>query len=221
MRPLLVTAGATRNRVDAIRYLSAHAGGQTALSILTKVGLSAHFLGSAEAILRARLAQVSAQQVGKPLPGWTLEEYQGTRDLMARMEQWLRQHPDGVLVHSAAVGDYEVEGTPGKIPSNQPEVHLSLRPGPKIIDHVRQWAPESRIMSFKAGSPELTADRLEMIARAQRQRTDSDMVFANIIGRLEDSVMLVSDDQTIAFETREAAIRAAAEQIRAWCNEVP
>lgn len=199
-----MTAGATRNPVDAIRYLSANATGSTALALarLLREAHPVRILGSAEACLRG----------GGEFP---TEEFGGTRDLMARMERWLRAHPDGVLIHSAAVGDYEVpDPTAGKIPSGQPEMVIRLVPAPKIVDHVRAWAPGCFLVSFKAGRPGLTPEELEAIARAQLRRTGSDLVWANALGALS-TVLLVGEAETVRFADRDAAARALAARVPA------
>lgn len=205
MRPVLLTAGATRNPVDAIRYLSAHASGRTGLQVaagLRARGASVHLLGSAEAALRAP-ADLSVETFGS------------TRDLMARMERWLGQHPEGAVVHSAAVGDYEVATADHKLPSNRSELVLRLTPTPKILDHLRQWAPGCRVVSFKAASPETSRQELVEIARAQLRRTGSSLVFANIIGQLQASATLVSEAGATHFDQRDQAIEALIERVAA------
>ena len=206
MRPILFTAGATRNPVDAIRYLSAGASGGTAVALAASMpDRRIHLLGSPEALLRAQLAGVRG----------TLEAYGGTRDLMARMERAIRATPDAVVVHSAAVGDYELAApTTEKIPSGRESITLTLVPAPKIVDRVREWAPDAALVSFKAAPPGTTPDALEAIARAQLVRTRSDLVFANALGALDTSVLLVSATGAQAFERRDAAVEA----LRAWIN---
>lgn len=217
MKPLLLTAGATRNRVDAIRYLSAFAGGQTALSILSDLPETpVYLLGSGEAVLRARLAMAERALAGEKRWSLQTEEFTGTRDLMGRMERWIRGNPYGVVVHSAAVGDYEAEPNASKIPSGQPEISIRLRPGPKIVDHVKDWAPECKLVSFKAGKPGLKPVELEQIAKGQLLRTESDLVFANVLGEIETSVLLVERERTRAFNRRTDAIKALVETLKSW-----
>ncbi len=195
--PLLLTAGATRNPIDAIRYLSAHATGRTGIDLAARLGAThaVHLLGSAEACLRAP-------------PGLSTEEFTSTRDLMARMERWIAAHPRAVVIHSAAVGDYEADPLATKIPSGAPELVLRLHPAPKIVDRVRAWAPEAFLVSFKAGAPGLTPDALEAIARAQLERTGSDLVFANVLGAIETTVLLVTREGTTAYPRRSDALAA-------------
>lgn len=207
MKPALVTAGGTRNPIDAIRALSAGSSGSTGVALAR--GLAPRFevrlLGSTEACLRARLAD----------PGLHTREFGSTRDLMAQVEAELRARPGGVLVHSAAVGDYEAADTATKLPSGQPELHLRLTPTPKIVDRVREWDPDLFLVSFKAGSPDWDDARLEAVARAQLERTRSDLVFANRLGDLQASCMLLDAAGTTRFAAREAALAALLDRLLA------
>ena len=197
MRPVLITCGGTRNPVDAIRYLSAGATGTTGIAIarrLREAGRDVHVLGSLEAALRA--------------PDLAVEVYGSTRDLLARVQRWCTANPDGVVVHSAAVGDYEAATDAGKIPSGQAELVLRLTPTPKIVDQIHTWAPNTWLVSFKAGRPEIPADELEAIARAQARRTGSKVVFANALDHTATDVMLVGPDETARYANREDALEA-------------
>lgn len=197
MADVLITAGATRNPLDAIRYLSAHATGRTGVDLAARLALRHRvlLLGSTEACLRAP-------------PEQDTETYTSTRDLMAQMERWCRAHPDGVVIHSAAVGDYEAAARTDKIPSGQPCITFTLTPTPKIVDHLRDWCPGLFLVSFKAADPSVTLAELEAIARAQLVRTRSDLVFANCIGRIDRDVLLVRPDRTDHHADRAAAIDA-------------
>ena len=207
MRPILITAGATRNPLDSIRYLSAFSSGSTGARLAAALqDRDVTLLGSAEACLRAGAAQQT-------------EEFRSTRDLMARMERWGRDHPDGVVIHAAAVGDYEAlpaagQAGPAKIPSGRAELTITLRPTPKIIDHIHRWSTGIQLISFKAASPETADARLVEIAQAQRARTRSVLVFANIIGRLDEGVRLLGADGPSWHATRGAALEALIAAVR-------
>jgi phosphopantothenoylcysteine decarboxylase/phosphopantothenate--cysteine ligase len=175
-----------------MRYLSAHSSGRTGVAIAQAAPGDVFLLGSPEARLR-----------GPDVAG---ETFGSTRDLLARMEGWCRAHPTGVVVHACAVGDYEVAEAGGKIPSGQAELTLTLRPTPKILDRIRGWSPDLRIVSFKAAPPESTPTDLARIAEAQRARTDSALVFANTIGRLSEGIVLVDADGATHHPTRAAAL---------------
>lgn len=202
MRPVLITAGATRNPIDAMRYISSFSSGTTGVwlgTTLREAGCRVELYGSAEARLRA-----------PELPG---EEFTSTRDLMARMQRWVEQNPGGVVVHAAAVGDYEADLAGGKLPSGMAALNLSLKPTPKIVDHLKRWDSGLFLVSFKAAAPETETDALFRIADAQRLRTASDLVFANVLGRLKTDVMLVDERGSRIFADRELGLQALAEQI--------
>ncbi len=205
MRAVLITAGATRNPLDAIRYISAHSSGRTGVGIAEQLSAQqpVTLLGSAEACLRARGA-------------YTTAEFTSTRDLMAQMQRWAEANPDGVIVHAAAVGDYEADAGAAKIPSGQDTLLLRLTPTPKIIDRIQSWAPDGRLVSFKAASPETSDADLLTIAQRQRQRTHSDLVFANVIGRLRRGVLLLGEDGPRWHDRRQDAIHALIKTISAW-----
>lgn len=192
---VLVTGGATRNPIDAMRHVSANSSGRTSVHLArawSDAGHDVHLLGSPEAVVRGE--------------GLSTEGFGSTRDLMARMERWVRAHPSGTVVHAAAVGDYEVaEAADGKIPSGQDEVVIVLKPTPKIADAVRGWGLTGHFVTFKAAGPETSPKQLAALATKQRARTGSDLVFANVLGRIGTNVALVGDEVRW-FERRSDAL---------------
>lgn len=206
---VLITAGATRNPIDVMRSITANSTGATGLWLASALAAQGEItvLGSTEALLRAAL-----ERGGAPAPPGRVERAFGsTRDLMAQMEAWVRAHPEGVVIHAAAVGDYEAaprgEG-PQKIPSGQASLQLPLQATPKIVDEVRRWAPGVRLVSFKAASPETSPDALVAIAEAQRLRTGSDAVFGNVLSRLGELAVLVGPRGARRFTDRGEALAA-------------
>lgn len=198
MRPVLITAGATRNRIDAMRFISAHSSGRTGAHIAE--ALNPHrvlLLGSPEACLRASERVQTAA-------------YGDTMDLMQMMKDWISLHPDGIVVHASAVGDYMADpsdaSSQGKLPSGQPELSLRLVPTPKILDQLKDWSADIFLASFKAAPPHTDAAGLEQLARAQATRTSSDLVFANTIGQLTTEVVVLDQERAVTHSTRDGAI---------------
>lgn len=203
-RPVLITAGATRNPVDAIRFLSAHSGGSTGVALaraLADVGPVTLF-GNPEALLRAPA-------------GVETVEYGGTLDLEAKMRDWVGAHRGALIVHAAAVGDYLPIYTPSKIPSGAEEITLRMVRGPKILDQIKGWDPGCLLVSFKAAAPETDRAGLARIASAQRARTGSDLVFANVLGQLGSLLLIADADGEQHFDSRSAALDGLVAAIRA------
>lgn len=202
-RPCLVTAGATRNPIDAMRYLAAYSSGRTGVTVAHELAAdhAVTLLGSPEACLRTTSSL-------------TTEGFGDTRDLMTRMEEWIRANRGGVVVHAAAVGDYEAEPSPDKISSGLDELVIRLRRAPKIADHVKDWDPGCTFVTFKAAGPNTDAEQLVAMCRAQLRRTGSDHVFGNVIGALQTTAVLVDADGSEAFKDRLYALQALAARLR-------
>jgi phosphopantothenoylcysteine synthetase/decarboxylase len=161
-------------------------------------------MGSAEACLRAP----------SPSALFDIEEFTSTRDLLTRMKRWVHDHPTGVVIHAAAVGDYEAQDTAGKIPSGQSELLLRLKPTPKILPLLKEWSREIRLVSFKAAPPGTLPPDLLGIARAQRDASGSQTVFANIIGCLDRGILVLHHEQEQWFDDRAKALSHLSLSIR-------
>jgi phosphopantothenoylcysteine decarboxylase/phosphopantothenate--cysteine ligase len=199
MRAILITAGATRNPIDAMRFISAHSTGRTGAWLATALSQVAHvtMLGSPLALTHCAPPVVTL-------------DFTSTQDLMNKMEVWVRANPDGLVIHAAAVGDYAVADLSAdqKIPSGQEVLSLRLIPTPKILDAIRDWSGTVSLVSFKAASPGTTGSALEAIAANQGKRTGSDRVFANTIGALDSDVLIWSASGCTWHQKREDALEA-------------
>ncbi len=199
-RPVLISAGATRNPIDSMRCITANSSGGTGVALATALQPDhpVHLLASPQAALRASAAGVSS-----------VELFESTVDLMERMERWVRAHPRGIVIHAAAVGDYAPEASGGKVSSGKACWTLELAPTPKILDHIRGWAGDELVLvSFKAAAPETGDSDLVGIARKQAERTASDLVFANVLGRLGTRVAIVTPEDERWFDDRQDALQA-------------
>jgi hypothetical protein len=196
MRPILLVGGAPRIMVDAVRYLSVAASGRTALRL--REILSHHGHGEVDMLLAS-----SAQ------PELHALRFETRIQLEEQLRRWVGLHPEGVVVMSVAVNDYELQSTQvmtggiattstpeHKIPSGADEVVLRLRPASKVIDQLRPWGLRGPIIAFKY------QERASVIAAAQalQKRVGAAMVFAN---------SLEGDFQALveAHRVREAANR--------------
>lgn len=195
-RPVLVTAGSTRNAIDAMRYMAAYSSGRTGARIanlLAEGGREVHLLGSPEACLRAG-------------EGVTVEEFGSTRDLLSRMAEWVAKNPRAVVIHAAAVGDYETEPKQGKIPSGQSELVIHLKRAPKIINLIKSWAPNCTLVGFKAAGPNTSAEQLVAICKRLLTGVQADLVLGNVIGALDTTATLVDQYGAETFEARSDAL---------------
>ena len=148
-----------------------------------------------------------------------IEIFSSTRDLEEKMLSWLTRFSNGIVIHSAAVGDYEIGDASNqdkKISSNQSELILKLRPAPKILPQLKRSAPLSKVISFKAASPDISIEEMIEIAKMQFQKSNSDLVFANQIGQTHQNVALVLAERVLKFERRTDAIEGLLSLVNSW-----
>ncbi len=209
MPVVIVTAGATRNPIDAMRYISARSAGTTGIGLardLTARGARVILLGSRETLLHVRPGDVEKQV-----------EYGSTRDLMSKMEEQIRANPGAAVVHSAAVGDYEAVPRTDKIPSNLGELTLTLRPTPKIVDLIKTWSPRSFLVSFKAAGPGTTQEELHTLCENQRIRTKSDLVLGNVLGNINGTTAICDEGgftPLVRYDAMQQIVERVVEAIR-------
>lgn len=200
-RPILLTGGAPRVPIDVIRHLTLPATGATALDLARRLaGLPISLLLSQDA-----------------LPHPEARRFTTRADLDAAVASWVKACPEGVVVMSAAVNDYQVEGTEwhaagavrrfpasAKLPSGAEELVIRLRPAPKLIGCLPAWGHRGPLVAFKYEAP------ATVVASAQRlqQERQAALVVAN---SLDGAVQaLVSAQEIRGFPDRPSLLAALA-----------
>ena len=211
MKPILITAGATHNPIDVMRSITAHASGKTGAQIALALK-NTTLLGSALAC--EHLIRRSQESSVSPPP---FAHFGSTRHLQKLMHEWIEQNPAGIVIHSAAVGDYECEQiSSNKISSKQDSLILKLIPAPKILSGLQHLSKGLKIVSFKAASPNVSDDELRAIAQKQLEESQSAMVFANRLGSTDKDIIIVLKSGHRKYTKRSDAIQALIEQTTVW-----
>jgi len=183
-RHVVVTSGATSERIDPVRVLTNRASGRTG-----------------RAVARAcyvRGADVTLLHDGADVPYATVERVESAAEMLdAALDAC---HDADALVSAAAISDYTVDPSPEKIRSGQ-DLTLSLEPTPKLIDEVRETYPDIAIVGFKA---ETSGDDDEMLEHARKtlERARLSFVVANdasVMGETETRALLVDADEHTEF----------------------
>ncbi|ASJ07236.1 bifunctional phosphopantothenoylcysteine decarboxylase/phosphopantothenate--cysteine ligase CoaBC [Thermococcus pacificus] len=181
---VLVTAGATREYIDPIRYITNASSGKMGVALAEEAELR-----GAEVTLIKTRGSVSSF-VENQIEVETVEE------MLAAIENELKAKKYDVVVLAAAVSDFRVkEKADVKIKSGKP-LTLELEPTPKIIDRVKELQPDTFLVGFKAETG-LSEEELIAAARKQIERAGSDLVVANTLsafGSEENEVLLVTGD---------------------------
>ncbi|CAM3018442.1 phosphopantothenoylcysteine decarboxylase [Rariglobus hedericola] len=137
---ILITSGATREPIDAVRFLSNVSTGRT--GALLADALTAH--GHVVTLLHGEAA-VRAQHVAAS------ESFSSTTDLQSQLRRLLGTGNFDAVIHAAAVSDYRPSETrDGKMSSYATEITLRLVPTPKLLPELKQCAPHPiKVIGFK------------------------------------------------------------------------
>lgn len=162
----VITAGGTSEPIDAVRVIS---------------NLSSGRLGArlAESFARSgvRVTLLTSGHRPEPHPGIEVVPYRDSEQLRTELDALLEQSPD-IVCMAAAVSDYTVIPSAGKLSSDADSITLTLTRAPKILPTLRPRCPNALIVGFKLLSDVSPAHLLE-VARAQSERCGLDATVAN------------------------------------------
>ncbi len=205
-RRILVTGGPTPVPIDGVRRIVNRFSGRLATAIAT------------ELLLRGADPELLLGEGSSPPPAWLPHEwvstYEAYRDRVleavgADEAPTAPNRPPAAAILSAAVSDYQPRQVhAGKLASGQPQLHLELEPTAKVIDLVRQAAPDLPMVTFKVLQG---ASEQELLAEARRRLERFQLVVANHAEEVQGSeqrAWLVSAGGTSRHEGK-AAIAAA------------
>ena len=178
---IVVTAGATKERLDPIRVLTNRASGKTG-----------------RAVARAcyhRGADVTLVHDGPAVPYADVVAVE-TADEMIDACRAAAASADA-LVSAAAIADFATEPADEKIRSGEP-LSVELWPTPKLLDAVRERHPSLPLVGFKA---ETDGDDAAMVAEAEQLRDRVGLAFvvandASVMGNDDTRVLLVDNDSS-------------------------
>ncbi|WP_254538122.1 bifunctional phosphopantothenoylcysteine decarboxylase/phosphopantothenate--cysteine ligase CoaBC [Halomarina litorea] len=189
---VVVTSGATSERIDPVRTLTNRASGRTGQAVAKACYV--------------RGADVTLVHDGPEVPYATVERCEGAAEMTAVVAD-LAAEADA-LVSAAAISDYTVSSTADeKIRSGQ-DLTLDLEPTPKLIDTVRESAPDLPIVGFKL---ETSGEDEAMVAaaRAILDRADLSFVVANdatVMGADTTRALVVRADSVGEYEGDKAGL---------------
>ena len=137
---ILVTAGATREPLDEVRFVSNVSSGATGAA------LADAFLGLGHDVVLLRgEGAVKSKRVHAG------ETFSSCADLLAMLQRWLAAGSFDAVVMTAAVADYRPEmSLSGKIRSDADELIVRLVRNPKILPQLKELSPRPlQVIGFK------------------------------------------------------------------------
>lgn len=157
---ILITAGATREHIDAVRFLSNVSTGRTGALLADALASHGHTVG----LLHGEAAV-------RPLQVTDLESFASTADLQSALRHRLTNAGYDAVIHCAAVSDYRpAEATTEKMTSYAAELIVRLVPSPKLLPELKAYAAPHplKVIGFKltaaADAPARTAAVAKLFA---------------------------------------------------------
>ncbi|SNR63737.1 bifunctional phosphopantothenoylcysteine decarboxylase/phosphopantothenate--cysteine ligase CoaBC [Halorubrum vacuolatum] len=201
---IVVTAGATKERIDPIRILTNRASGKTGRAVARA--------------LYVHGADVTLVHDGPDVDYADVLRVETADEMMAACREAARDAD--ALISAAAISDFTADAVAEKIRSGSP-LSLDLEPTPKLIDAVREAHPDLPIVAFKA---ETAGDDEALFAAATPliDRVGLTFVVANdasVMGADETRALLIGpadervDDCTVVAGDKTALARAIAARL--------
>lgn len=138
---VLITAGGTSEPIDDIRVITNRSTGKTASLLadhFVESGFDVTFLHSETSL--------------KPRNPTQMVSFTTFSDLYQKLESELKNSKYDWVINAAAVSDYSVQPTSGKISSDSEEMTLKLKRNPKLIEQIKKISPTTKLVGFKLTS---------------------------------------------------------------------
>lgn len=151
---VLITAGGTSEPIDDIRVITNKSTGKTASVLadnLVESGFDVTFMHSENSL--------------KPRNPTNMVSFTTYEELSQKLKSELQKSKYDWVIHTAAVSDYSVKPTLGKMSSEADEITLVLKKNPKLIDQIKTLSPLSKLVGFKLTS---TKDEATISAKVEK-----------------------------------------------------
>lgn len=195
---VVVTSGATSERIDPVRVLTNRSSGRTGRAVARAC--------------YADGADVRLLHDGPTVPYASVEQVESAAEMTAAAVDAAADAD--ALVSAAAIGDYTVDPADEKIRSGG-SLTLELEPTPKLLDSVRGAHPDVTLVGFKLET-EGDDDALVAKARDRLERAGLAFVVANrseALGGAETRALVVRPESVAEYAGSKAGLgeRVAAE----------
>ncbi|MCU0082204.1 phosphopantothenate--cysteine ligase [Streptococcus danieliae] len=211
---ILITTGGTSEPIDQVRAITNQSTGRLG-SAIAQACLEAGF----------EVTLITTEQASKPPAHPLLQQIliKTTRDLESALQSQVPQHQ--VLIHSMAVSDYRpVQMVPlekvqeaknlqaflepaqkdGKLSSAADHQVMFLEKTPKLIQQVKDWNPQIRLIGFKL-LVSVSPEELLAVACASLTKNRADLIVANDLTQIDQNhhqAYLVEPDRVQEAQTK-------------------
>ncbi len=168
-KKVIVTAGATVEKLDAVRVITNKASGKMGAALSDEA-----FLRGAEVVLIRGKHAVSPQYFFEEIVVESADE-------MSRVLQTQAIDAD-IVFHTAAISDFVAKEKINRKVKSTKEWMLALEPNIKIIDRLKKINPQMFLAGFKAEHDVLQKELIES-AKEVLKRAGTDIIVANDVGK--------------------------------------
>lgn len=223
MQTILITSGGTKVYIDEVRHIGNMSSGRFGSDIAREALKNGHkviYLCAKDSI---RPDRETLDLTKDPDPYWGIQHeshllygirnsltvitYRDFDDYAAKLQEVLEKEKPNITMLAAAVSDYGMPATGGKISSDKDEITFTMTRNPKLITRVKEWCPTTFLVGFKLL---VGVGREEKVTAAVKQieSAGSDMVVVNDlhdIKRNNHRLMICSDYHNVtpvAFNMR-------------------
>lgn len=166
---ILVTSGATIEKIDDVRYITNRSSGKMG----TAIAEECYKQGADVLLLRSKNSQTPRYFIKEEL-------FTSTQELFELIKKNIKNYD--YIYHAAAVGDFFVKNPKkGKI-SSKTGVTLQLQPQIKIIDLIKKLNPKIHLIAFKAEFSQ-SEKKLKEAALEKLHESKADAIIVNDISR--------------------------------------
>lgn len=151
---ILITSGGCKVPIDDVRHIGNFSSGRYGAS------LAAEFYNRGESEIKF------FHEVGSFVPWGTVDQGRGAKwnyEINSKIEyipykyyedylqvkDIIKEWQPNIIISTAAISDYIVDKTEGKISSDSDELVIRLKKGEKVIQSFRELAPKATIIGFK------------------------------------------------------------------------
>ncbi len=189
-KKVMVTAGATREKIDEVRYITNPSSGKMGVAL-------------AEALYQKGAEVVILKAKGSIEPRFPIKqfEFETSEDLLKLVKREVKKAQ--VMFQVAAVGDFRVkEQHKGKLSSKNKHI-LELVSVKKIVNLVKKINPRIRLFGFKAVCG-LTTKQAVKKAREVIKDSEAEAVMVNEVSK--EDIGFESDDNQVMVVTKDKVV---------------
>lgn len=168
-KKIIVTAGGTKEKIDAVRFITNRSSGKMGAAIA-----EACYLRGADVLF------IRSENAVPVRFGIKQEIFSTAGELFTLLKTAVKEYD--ILFQTAAVSDFHVaDMVNGKI-SGDKSFHLHLTPSVKIINHIKKINPDIQLVAFKAEYG-LSDEEMINAAKKKLQQSQADAIIANDISK--------------------------------------